>query len=232
MTTRGRGSTASSPGGMLWSLAILVASVAGGLAAAALVTLPSIWIAVAIPAIIGPAIARAVLYRRPGLAQERGTGSDPASRSVSRADMPSGLRDGHYRGHERPAPAPAPAEPTAVVQVLPVPDAPPADAPWWEASRAMPPSERSNAGLVATPDLSAYLASALIAQCPCCGAFKLDIRHGPTGWACRCEACGHTWTCQPGTAWPQVRIAPRRRTRPTRPDPDWHDSANEQHGCR
>jgi hypothetical protein len=231
MTARGRESIPGSRGGMLWSSAILVASVAGGLAAAVLVTLPSIWIAVAIPAILGPAIARAVLYRRPRLAQGRETGPDPASGPVSRPGMPSGLHDGH-RGRERPAPVRAPAEPAAVVQVLPVPGASAADTPWWEASRAMPPSERSSAGLVAAPDLSAYLTSALIAQCPRCGAFKLDIRRDPAGWACRCEACEHTWTWQPGTAWPQVRVAPRRRTRPARPDPDRHDSANQQRDCR
>jgi hypothetical protein len=226
MTARGPESIPSSPGGMLWSLVIVVASVAGGLAAAALVPVPSIWIAVAIPAIIGPVVAQAVLYRRPGLEQERRNGPDSASRSESRPEVPSGRHDGHYRGHERPALGPAPAEPAAMVQVLPVPAAPAADTPWWAAARAMPPPGRSSAGLVATPDLSTYLASALIAQCPRCGAFKLDIRRAPARWACRCESCEHIWTWQPGTAWPQVRVAPRRRTRSAAPDPDSRDSAN------
>jgi hypothetical protein len=135
MTARGPESIPSSPGGMLWSLVIVVASVAGGLAAAALVPVPSIWIAVAIPAIIGPVVAQAVLYRRPGLEQERRNGPDSASRSESRPEVPSGRHDGHYRGHERPALGPAPAEPAAMVQVLPVPAAPAADTPWWAAAR-------------------------------------------------------------------------------------------------
>jgi hypothetical protein len=194
----------------------------GGLAAAAFVRLPSIWIAVAIPAILGPVVAQAVLYRRPGLEKERGNRPGSASRSESRPEVPSGRN----RGHERQAPGQAATEPAAVVQVLPTPAAPAADAPWWVSARATPPPGRSSAGPDATPDLSTYLASALIAQCPRCGAFKLDIRRAPAKWAFRCESCEHTWTWRPGTAWPQVRVAPRRRTQPNAPDPDSHDSAS------
>jgi hypothetical protein len=222
MTARRSNSSPGSPGGVVWSLIIVAASVVGGLAAAAFVRLQSIWIAVAISAILGPVVAQAVLYRRPGLEKERGTRPGSASRSESRPEVPSGRN----RGHEQPAPGRAAAEPAAVVQVLPAPAAPAADAPWWVSARATPPPGRSSAGPDATPDLSTYLASALIAQCPRCGAFKLDIRRAPAKWAFRCESCEHTWTWQPGTAWPQVRVAPRRRTQPNAPDPDSHDSAS------
>jgi uncharacterized protein (DUF983 family) len=220
--TRGSRSIPGSPGGVVWSLIIVAASVVGGLAAATFVHLPSIWIAVAIPAILGPVVAQAVLYRRPGL-EERGNRSRSASRSESRPEVPSGRTPGHNRGHEQPAQGQAATEPAALVQVLP---APAADAPWWISARTMPPPGRSSSGPDATPDLSTYLASALIAQCPRCGAFKLDIRRAPAKWAFRCESCEHTWTWQPGTAWPQVRVAPRRRTQPNAPDPDSRDSAS------
>jgi hypothetical protein len=194
----------------------------GGLAAAPFAHLSSIWIAVAIPAILGPVVAQAVLYRRPRLEKEGGNRPGSASRSESRPEGPSGRN----RPHEQPAPGQAATEPAAVVQALPAPAAPAADAPWWASARAMPPPGRSSAGPDATPDLSTYLASALIAQCPRCGAFKLDIRRAPAKWAFRCESCEHTWTWQPGTAWPQVRVAPRRRTQPNAPDPDSRDSAS------
>ena len=226
MTARGSHSIPGGPGGVVWSVIIVAASVVGGLAAAAFVRLQSIWIAVAIPAILGPIVAQAVLYRRPGLEKERGNRPGSASRSESRPEVPSGRNQGHNRGHEQPAQGQAATEPAAVVQVLPAPAAPAADAPWWASGRAMPPPGRSSAGPDATPDLSTYLASALIAQCPRCGAFKLDIRRAPAKWAFRCESCEHTWTWQPGTAWPQVRVAPRRRTQPNAPDPDSRNSAS------
>lgn len=221
MTARGPDSIVGGLEAVLWSLIIVAASVAGGLAAATLVDLPSIWIAVAIPAVIGSVIEAAVLYRRPGSAGKPGNGPETAEpRSVPRPEVPSGRYDAHFRGHQDPAPGPAAAESAAMVQVLPVPSAASVETPWWAAARVMPPPERSNAGLVATPDLSTFLASALIAQCPRCGAFKLDIKRAPARWACRCESCEHTWTWQPGTAWPQVRVAPRRRGLPAAPDSD------------
>jgi uncharacterized protein (DUF983 family) len=228
MTARESRSIPGGPGGVVWSLIIVAASVVGGLAAAAFVRLPSIWIAVAIPAIIGPVVAQAVLYRRPGLEKDRGNRPGSASPSKARPEVPSGRTHGHNRGYEQPAQGQAATESAAVVQVLPAPApaAPAADAPWWVSARAGPPPGRSSASPDATPDLSTYLASALIAQCPRCGAFKLDIKRAPAKWAFRCESCEHTWTWQPGTAWPQVRVAPRRRTQPNAPDPDSRDSAS------
>ena len=58
------------------------------------------------------------------------------------------------------------------------------------------------------PDLSTYLASTFIAQCPRCGAFRLDHRRARNGWDFRCESCDHVWTWQPGTPWPPVRVMP------------------------
>jgi hypothetical protein len=121
------------------------------------------------------------------------------------------------------APAPAasgrdrggPPANEAVVQLLPLPPQPgnaePADPPWWDSAQGGPPSPSPGAKRAPAPDLSTYLASTFIAQCPRCGAFRFDIRRARSGWDFRCESCEYTWTWQPGTPWPPVRVMPRGR---------------------
>ena len=103
----------------------------------------------------------------------------------------------------------------AVVQLLPLPPQPgnaePADAPWWDSAQMGPPPPSPGAKRSPAPDLSTYLASTFIAQCPRCGAFRFDFRRARSGWDFRCEACEYTWTWQPGTPWPPVRVMPRGR---------------------
>jgi len=76
------------------------------------------------------------------------------------------------------------------------------------AGNAPAPAPSAGAKRAPAPDLSTYLASTFIAQCPRCGAFRLDIRRGRSDWNFRCEACENTWTWQPGTPWPPVRVMP------------------------
>ena len=108
-----------------------------------------------------------------------------------------------------------PAGHQTVVQLLPLPPQPgnaePPGAPWWDSAQGAPPPPSPGARRAPAPDLSAYLASTFIAQCPRCGAFRLDIRSAGGAWDFRCEACGHIWTWQPGTPWPPVRVMPRGR---------------------
>ncbi len=108
-----------------------------------------------------------------------------------------------------------PAGHQTVVQLLPLPPQPgnaePPDAPWWDSAQGAPPPPSPGAKRVPAPDLSTYLASTFIAQCPRCGAFRLDIQSASGAWDFRCEACGHAWTWQPGTPWPPVRVMPRGR---------------------
>jgi hypothetical protein len=103
----------------------------------------------------------------------------------------------------------------AVVQLLPLPPQPgnaePADAPWWDSAQLGPPPPSPGAKRSPAPDLSTYLASTFIAQCPRCGAFRFDFQRAKSGWDFRCEACEYTWTWQPGTPWPPVRVMPRAR---------------------
>lgn len=48
----------------------------------------------------------------------------------------------------------------------------------------------------------------LIAQCPRCGEFRLDVVPDPTAYHLRClgPACGHAWQWVPGTPWPPVVV--------------------------
>jgi hypothetical protein len=101
-----------------------------------------------------------------------------------------------------------------VVQLLPLPPEPgrpgPPDAPWWDSAQGAP-SPSPGARRAPAPDLSTYLAATFIAQCPRCGAFRLDIHRAADDWNFRCESCDYTWTWQPGTPWPPVRVRPRER---------------------
>ena len=129
------------------------------------------------------------------------------------ADPDGQPRGGPPGGHE------------TVVQLLPLASQPgaagsgPPDAPWWDSAQGAPPAPSPGAKRAPAPDLSTYLASTFIAQCPRCGAFRLDIRRARNGWDFRCESCEYTWTWQPGTPWPPVRVMPgeRRESRPPAP---------------
>ncbi len=127
----------------------------------------------------------------------------------------------------------APARPTSAVEFVPFP--PPSDAGrsprpapenWWHAGAApAPPSpegRRAPAPDLATyvdPAVTARLNSATVAQCPRCGAFKLDVDHDRDPWAFHCRACDNTWTWRPGSPWPAVRVAPRLRKEWLPPSP-------------
>ena len=135
----------------------------------------------------------------------------PASFAAAAADPTAPIPaqpDGQARGGP-------PAGNQTVVQLLPLPPQPgnaePPDAPWWDSAQGGPPAPSPGAKRVPAPDLSTYLASTFIAQCPRCGAFRLDIRRARNGWDFHCEACEYTWTWQPGTPWPPVRVMPRGR---------------------
>jgi hypothetical protein len=97
---------------------------------------------------------------------------------------------------------------------------------WWDHDSAPRPAAPEGRPAPA-PDLTTYLDptltarldSALIAQCPRCGAFELDTDRDQDPWAFRCRACAKTWTWRPGTPWPAVRVAPRRRKEWRPPSP-------------
>ena len=237
MSSRGRRRQDPAPAGAAhigWALLVIAAALIGGLAAATLVH-ASLTIAVIVSVVVG-GIGVVALFRSParppepmaGDQEDADTGRYPvprrpappvpqAPRSASPASFPAGpvapgpvapgpaQRDGQGRGG-------TPARTETVVQLLPLPAQPgnvvPPDAPWWDSAQGAPPPPSAGAKRAPAPDLSTYLASTFIAQCPRCGAFQLDIRQASNGWDFRCESCAYTWTWQPGTPWPPVRVMP------------------------
>jgi hypothetical protein len=223
-----------------WALLVIAAALIGGLAAATLVH-TSITTAVIVSVVAGGLAVLATFRspaRPPELragqpAEEdfgQYPGSDPRT-PLRRPSAPSAqaLRSVPPASFAPPAAdptAPLPAEPDGqarggppagnqtVVQLLPLPPQPgnaePPDAPWWDSAQGAP-APSPGAKRAPAPDLSTYLASTFIAQCPRCGAFRLDLRRSRNGWDFRCEACECTWNWQPGTPWPPVRVMPRGR---------------------
>ncbi len=219
----------ASPAQFGWALLVIAAALVGGLAAAAIVH-TTITTAV-IASVITGGVAVLAVFRWPASPPEFPASRAPLPPQASRdpyasqdpRTVPMAQTSRSVSPASFPPPAPGPADgqehggPTAggetMVQLLPLPAQPgqPApDAPWWDSAQGSPPPSRGS-NRAPAPDLSTYLASTFIAQCPRCGAFRLDIRRGRAGWAFRCEACEQTWTWQPGTPWPPVRVMPRDR---------------------
>jgi hypothetical protein len=207
---------------------VIAAALIGGLAAAALVH-ASLVIAVAVSVVIG-AIGVVVLFRSPARSPELTsprTTTMPRAQARRAAPPPESYPADPVAPVTAPvtAPAPVPAGPGAadglnhggapavnetVVQLLPLTPpgtGGPADAPWWDSAQPAP-APSAGAKRAPAPDLSTYLASTFIAQCPRCGAFRLDIRQARSAWDFRCEVCENTWSWQPGTPWPPVRVMP------------------------
>ncbi len=185
-----------------WALLVIAAALIGGLAAARLVRVPLL-VAVLVSVAAGAITAFAAL---------RWPSPPPPAPEPRPAAEPRPARRPEFRPDPAPQPRPqreaaadglAAAEP--VVQMLPA-----SPGAWWDA--AGPPAPGQAAQRVPAPDLSSYLDSTVIAQCPNCGAFRLDFRRARHGWDFRCDSCRYTWNWQSGTAWPAVRVAPARRS--------------------
>ena len=221
------------PAQLAWALLVIAAALIGGLAAATLVH-TSLTIAV-IVSIVAGGIAVLAVFRSPARPPEPAARAGRRGRRpVPRSAPPAAASQQAPTAAPPTAPAPALAETDGqprgslpaglpgggppggnqtAVQLLPL--APPPgnapDAPWWDSAQAAPPAPSQGAQRAPAPDLSTYLASTFIAQCPRCGAFRLDIRQAGNDWDFRCAACAYTWTWQPGTPWPPVRVMPRGR---------------------
>jgi hypothetical protein len=206
---------------------VIVAALIGGLAADRLGH-ASILIAVIVSLVVG-ALGVLVLFRSPArpspvtsghpeddetrgfnVPQHRHAPTRPRPQPAARAAAAAAVPPAAAAAAERPA-AEQPAAPGGsgtVVELLPVSgQAGAPDAPWWDSAQGTP-APSAGAKRAPAPDLSTYLASTFIAQCPRCGAFRLDHRRARDGWDFRCEACDHVWTWQPGTPWPPVRVMP------------------------
>jgi hypothetical protein len=195
-------------------IAVIVSLVAGGLAAVVMLRLPA-----RSPELTSgfpddetrgfPAQQRrhaATLPRAQPGPQAPGAKTQAGPRPAAAASFSPAAGDPVAPGAGPDGPARGGSE--TVVQLLPLPgQAGQADAPWWDSAQGTP-APSAGAKRVPAPDLSTYLASTFIAQCPRCGAFRFDHRRARNGWDFRCESCDHVWTWQPGTPWPPVRVMP------------------------
>jgi predicted RNA-binding Zn-ribbon protein involved in translation (DUF1610 family) len=113
------------------------------------------------------------------------------------------------------------AETKDLVQLQPIASPTATDASWWEKADGPPALSSQEVLVVPAPELASYLASALIAQCPNCGAFGLEASRlqAGDGWDFRCESCDFHWPWQPGKPWPPVGIRPGRRKQSGPPAP-------------
>jgi hypothetical protein len=108
-----------------------------------------------------------------------------------------------------PTPEPAPrADPGHLV--VPLDDgAKPDGGQWWNKS-APSVAAAGNQNNRPAPTLASYVAegSALVAQCPNCGDFRIDVHRADPAFAFRCRnpRCGEEWRWTPGTAWPAVVV--------------------------
>lgn len=114
------------------------------------------------------------------------------------------------------APVPVAGQPkpanTSPPQLRVVLDAPPSGQ-WW--TRTSPAALRSNGESPRPPaqarDLTGYVETARVVQCPQCGSFHIDVTRLAGGYSFRCRAGEHAWQWQPGRAWPATVVVSRRR---------------------
>jgi hypothetical protein len=219
---RGRPRTSPQPGPqpgsppLAWALLVIAAALVGGLAAAALVH-TSLVIAVVVAVVVG--VIAVVVFRSPARAAPPAPPAWPGSPAPERPTQESRAQESRagFPDPRRQPSSPAPPQTDAVVELLPlqVPAGQNTSRPWWDAAAGPPPRPSSAAQRAPAPDLSSYLAATLIAQCPRCGAFRLDARQAQQDWDFRCQSCDYAWAWQPGTPWPPVRVMPGRRRGPT-----------------
>jgi hypothetical protein len=106
---------------------------------------------------------------------------------------------------QRPQAAPEPRVAPGHV-VLPL-DSGDAGGDWWNKSA---PAAAAGKSTAPAPDLPSHVAdgTALVAQCPNCGDFRIDVHRADPGYAFRCRnpRCGEEWQWTPGTPWPTVVV--------------------------
>jgi hypothetical protein len=101
---------------------------------------------------------------------------------------------------------------TGPQQLRVVLDAPPSGQWWTKTSPAAPrPNGESPRPPAQARDLTGYVETARVVQCPQCGSFHIDVTRLAGGYSFRCRAGEHAWQWQPGRAWPATVVVSRRR---------------------
>jgi len=120
---------------------------------------------------------------------------------------PTGVATSHA-GPTNPSAAPNRPRGAPSHVALPLPGKPADTRQWWtESSTNSKPDRTANpSGQIPLPSYESD--RPLIAQCPRCGDFLLDVtRAGPDySFRCRNPRCGNQWSWTPGTAWPAVVV--------------------------
>jgi len=208
---------------LIWSALIVAASVLGGVAATDVCheyTSYAVGVSLLVAAVLVFSLYIGWFDAMQPAPQDRGRpypGAPPVGPGhTAESRVPPGLSGGvQHDGLTTPY-EPVREEPiqAGVVRVV----QPSGARPWWD-DHAQGGSGRRGAGAPGprAVDLSKFLDQALIAQCPNCGAFRVDYDNRAAVWGFRCQECRQEWTWQPGTPWPAIQIRPTARVR--RPPP-------------
>jgi hypothetical protein len=207
---------ASKDSNLAWSALFVVAAVVGGLAAAD-ITHESALIAVAfsllVAAVLVIALYRGLLDRAEpvGDRDDRPVWSRPGPPVINGGAEPGGYEAGGPRDRRRQEHQGAldPVVQPGVVRLV-QPDS--AGGAWWEAHAPASPATRAaqspGPGKV---DLSQFLDQAVIAQCPNCGSFRIDVDNRAAKWLFGCRECRKRWAWEPGNPWPPIQVRPDAR---------------------
>jgi hypothetical protein len=192
---------------LVWSALFLLAALVGSFAAADLRHV-STTKAVIVSVLVAAVVTLVVHYALPRSARDDarpvGQHVSPREAEGSRGQAPGG------RGPE-PSIRSAPDQ-GAVVRLLEPQK--PVTKPWWNSGEPTPATGAAAAAEVpVTSDLSRYLDSALVAQCPNCGSFRMDTDQTAQEWRFRCQECQQLWAWRPGNPWPAIQVRPRLRKR-------------------
>jgi hypothetical protein len=203
---------------LAWFALLIVASALGGLAAAD-ITRESNFVAVAVSLLIAAIL---VFAHYQGFLDPRGPAREPPVGPPAGPTPDRPVDPGMHRidpgatippSGQRPVPD-EPVKPGAVQLV----QQQSSGGGWWEGHVTAPSGGRA----APSPgprkvDLSQFLDQALIAQCPNCGAFKIDVDNRAAEWIFGCRECRRRWTWQPGRPWPPIQVRPNARGQTDRP---------------
>jgi hypothetical protein len=188
---------------LAWSALFVVASVLGGLAAADIThesTLFAVIFSLMVAIIMMFALQQGLLDRTHLAAGQ------PAGR---RDDEGSGVPHGDHGGQRAGPTSPVqPIQPGAVRLMQPQS----ADGTWWK-DHVVPAGRNGSPAAPPDASLAQFLDQALIAQCPHCGAFRIDADNRAAELKFRCQECRRQWTWQPGRPWPAIQVRPDARER-------------------
>jgi hypothetical protein len=100
---------------------------------------------------------------------------------------------------------PAPARPV-FAEAVPTPEPAAGNRTWW--TETPTPATAAPADPQPPPGQGYDVGRAVVAQCPRCGDFRLDLAQDADSYAfhCRNPNCGHRWEWRAGAPWPTTVV--------------------------